>query len=389
MNDNDGISYLPVTSIFELVNSGLRPVGEFTYTLEVANVTTAITDADNKTINSGLQFKNGEDGALTNKSSATVKFDSMSSESPEYTETQTAKIDLSTLNSTSATTGVYRYTLSQTTKLQNDGGTYADNIKYTVDLYISGGKVTYIKVWNADKKSYPSFTNSINNSDTLYVTNFIDYDMADKDETFEFQVTIPCEGVGKGGIVLDEGTPIYGTITNEYGAHESRDVTFYVVNKAGDSYLEVVEKEDGTEEKVTHDNKVKLYSGDKLVIPGLPVNMKYIVEMVDANGRNYTSTRAEYKNFTQTVNTPDVWGDPTSYPTIVNDSTTEVTTAGEGTVVGKTYTNNLGKIHHVEYVSTKGVAATGVTMDTTPYIVMFVAAAGLAVLSLAKKKIVR
>jgi hypothetical protein len=395
LNDSDGITYLPVTSIYQLESAGLRPVGEFTYTLKVATVSTTITDADDYTIYSGLQFANGDDGALTDESSVTIKFGSDSSTTAEFTETKIAEIDLSKLNVKDTTTGVYRYTLTQTTTQQNKNGKYADeNTEYTVDLYVNNGKILHIKVWTVEEtddglkynKSNPSFMNTVVNDDVLYVTNFIDYDMAKADETFEFQVTIPDKGIGGDGIELDAGTPIYATITSQDGSHDSRTFTFYVVENGSDTYTETITNEDGTETTVTHDNKVKLYDGDKLSITGLPANMKYTVTMVDANDREYTSTRAEYEDFTPTVNTPSVWKVEENYPTIVNASTDEVTTDGGGTVVGKNYTNNLGNIHHVEYVSTKNITSTGVSMDSVPYLVMFVAAAAIAVLAVAKKK---
>jgi hypothetical protein len=370
-------------------------VGEFTYTLKVATVSTTITDADDYTIYSGLQFANGDDGALTDESSVTIKFGSDSSTTAEFTETKIAEIDLSKLNVKDTTTGVYRYTLTQTTTQQNKNGKYADeNTEYTVDLYVNNGKILHIKVWTVEEtddglkynKSNPSFMNTVVNDDVLYVTNFIDYDMAKADETFEFQVTIPDKGIGGDGIELDAGTPIYATITSQDGSHDSRTFTFYVVENGSDTYTETITNEDGTETTVTHDNKVKLYDGDKLSITGLPANMKYTVTMVDANDREYTSTRAEYEDFTPTVNTPSVWKVEENYPTIVNASTDEVTTDGGGTVVGKNYTNNLGNIHHVEYVSTKNITSTGVSMDSVPYLVMFVAAAAIAVLAVAKKK---
>jgi hypothetical protein len=388
--DTNGIDYLPVTSIYALESAGLRPVGEFTYTLEAATVPNTTENpapvVDGQTVQSGLKFNNGEDGGQTSQSSVTVKFDSESTEKTEFTETKIAEIDLTKVALPASGTGVYRYTLSQKTALKNGNGTYSDDVQYTVDLYVSGGKITYIKVKNGDDKVTPVYTNTIKNTDALYVTNFIDYDMARADETFEFQVTIPDKGIGETGIELDVGTPIYATITSQDGSHEDREFTFYVVKNGETTYTETIKNEDGTETTVIHDNKVKLYDGDKLTIPGLPVNMKYTVTMVDANDYGYTSTREEYEGFTSTLNTPSVWKD---YAKIDNSSTTEETIDHEGKVLGTSYTNNLGQIHHVEYVSTKDVAATGVTMDTVPYAVMFLAAAGLVVLSLAKKKINR
>jgi hypothetical protein len=122
--------------------------------------------------------------------------------------------------------------------------------------------------------------------------------------------------------------------------------------------------------------------GEKLVIDGLPVNMKYTVAMTDANKDGYSSTVKDYKDYTS--DTKSGWS---KYDKL--ETTADNKTDLEGKEVGYTYTNNLGKVHHVEYVSTRNIASTGVTMDTVPYAVMFLAAAGLVVLSLAKKKINR
>jgi hypothetical protein len=375
------ITYLPVTSVYGISGAGLRPAGKFTYTLTPAEVTDGTVDDAKNPIYKGLDLT--ADAAAA---SVTVDFESLGSKEATESETKIGKIDLTGLQATKDITGIYRYNLTQTTVYKNTLGTankYADDknsetyAAYIVDLVVTKGKVTAVKVWtgNGQTKTTPTFENVVVNSDDLVITHFIDNVYEKDGYTFTFQLNIPEGGV-EGGITLNAGTLIYGTITNVYDSTKSEDVVFAVPSGNNTSYTD----ENGN----TYTNIVELENGDKLDIPGLPVGMKYTVSMTDANKDNYTSRYQDYATYTSLNNDNHVaWADNTKLDTTVEKYETEDL---KGTVDGYKYTNSLDHVHHVEFVSQKGISNTGVAMDTIPYAVMFVAAAAIAVLAVAKKK---
>jgi hypothetical protein len=347
-----------------------------------------VTDDKNNTIHTGVGFKNSE-GTVEDSASVEVVFNSAGTTTSGATETKVGKIDLTGLNVTEATTGVYRYTLKQTTLERNSGdkNVYADKENaetvYQVDLYVDDGDIIAIKVRTPDgsSKAEPIFKNKVVNEDTLYITNYIDGDMKKDEDHFEFQLTIPEGGV-PGGVTLNEGTLIYAKITNAYD--KTKDVTkvFFVpaTPAEGEAYATTYTDADGNE----YTNTVDLYDGDMVTITGLPVGLKYIISMNDANDYGYTSRYYDYKDFTEVANVNhEAWE---SNVLIENASTEDKDTACGGTMTGTVYTNNLTKAHHVEFVSIKGISNTGISMDSIPYAVMFVAAAAIAVLAVAKKK---
>jgi hypothetical protein len=375
------ITYLPVTSVYGISGAGLRPAGKFTYTLTPAEVTDGTVDDAKNPILSGLNLT--ADAAAA---SVTVDFESLGSKTATESETKIGKIDLTGLQATATTNGIYRYTLTQKTDYNNSLGTankYADDensetyATYTVDLVVTKGKVTAVKVWtgNGQTKTTPTFENTVVNSDDLVITHFIDNAYESDDYTFTFQLNIPEGGVD-GGITLNAGTLIYGTITNVYDSKKSEEVVFAVPSGTNTSYTD--------ENGKTYTNVVELKDGDKLDIPGLPVGMLYHVSMTDANKDNYTSRYQDYETYTSLNNNDHVaWASNTK---IDNEDTTGASTTLSGTMKGTEYTNSLDHVHHVEFVSQKGISNTGVAMDSIPYAVMFVAAAAIAVLAVAKKK---
>jgi hypothetical protein len=325
---------------------------------------------------------------VADSASVEVIFNSAGTKTAGDTETKVGKIDLTNLNVTENDTGVYRYTLTQTTKGKNTLGTdndYADDediaTEYQVDLYVNSGKIIAVKVRTPDgsKKSEPIFENTVTNLDKLYVTHYIDSEMKKDGETFEFQITIPEGGV-EGGITLNAGTLIYGEITNVYDETKNRTITFFVpaTPAEGEDYATTYTDADGNE----YSNVFNLYDGDELVIPGLPAGMLYYISMNNANRDGYESKYYDYANFTGTASSSHkAWSENTP----IDAETTTSTTLG-GSMKGTEYTNSLDHVHHVEFVSTKGISNTGISMDSVPYLVMFVAAAAIAVLAVAKKK---
>jgi hypothetical protein len=386
ISDNAGITYLPVTAKYTVqftTSSGLRPVGDFVYTLTPMDVADGLDDGSTSKnpIYDGLEFDT-TDGT----SSVEVIFDSEGTKTSGTTDTQIGKLPLTGLKTDSTTNGIYRYTLTQETKGKNTLGSdnvYADDennkTTYTVDLIISKGTVIAVKVWTADasSKMTPVFENTVVNKDALVITHWIENDFKDADETFEFQVTIPEAGV-EGGISLTAGTLIYGTITNVYG-HPDRNVTFFVPKDGSNDT--VLLDEEGNE---IANNVVELFDGDKLDIPGLPAGMLYYVSMNNANDNNYASKFYDYATYTTKSSENHMAF--TKNIDIVNDATEDTGTKLGGTMSGTEYTNSLDKVHHVEFVSMKSFTATGISMDSIPYAVMFVAAAAIAVLAVAKKK---
>jgi hypothetical protein len=337
------ITQLPVTSVYAIDNIGLMPDGKFTYTLTPTDAPSGASSDVHRGVNIG---KNGAE-----TSSQTVTFESKGFDKNYEGETQqtlTAEIPMYVPSGTKD--GIYCYTLTQSNTGVNNSQASYDDATYTVELTVKEEKVVLAQVYNKNNvKVEPVYTNTISNKDKLRVRNYVTTEYGDPKE-FTFHVTIPAGG-NENGVTLTAGTEIYG----------------YKYNENGEELEEVVVTVTADNERGTG-NTFTLKDGEYVDFPNLPANLKYYTNESDANSDLYTSIVYGYEK--------------TTSPTVATDKYSK----SEATV-HKEF--NLSEVHYVEYINTRGIIATGVTMDTTPYVLMFVAAAGLAVLSLAKKKIVR
>jgi hypothetical protein len=341
------ITGIPVTSTFSLERAGLMPEGNFTYTLTPATVEEG-TKSGRYDVYSGVAVGTGTDGS----SSVTIKFNSTgyNKDAASFSQTQTATIPISIPADTP--NGIYRYTLSQANiGVANASAEYTTKT-YTVDLNVISGKVVLVQVAEANgDKANPEFTNLIKNNDSLIIKDYV-YSSYGPLKDFTFSLTVP-EGGNENGVQLTKGTTIYGYKHKSDGTLETVTITVTEDGKLGTGGTYTLGHEEWIE------------------FPGLPVNLKYFTNEDDAATDGYTSIYHGYSTQAEFLSNA-----------VSRSEYTASTT--------KTFQEyNLSNIHYIEYVNTRDISATGVTMDTTPYIVMFVAAAGLAVLSLAKKKIVR
>jgi hypothetical protein len=347
------LTSLPVTSVYEITNAGLMPEGKFTYTLTPAEVPSNVTVSGAK---AGVNI--GKDNAQT--SSVEILFESkyLDGKTSALKRTMTADIPLYVPAGT--TSGKYFYTLTQTnTGVENEDGTY-DTKSYTVELTVDGNEqVVMAQVYNVNGvKVNPVYDNKLTNEEYLVVRDYVTTKY-DTPKAFTFHITIPAAGNEK-GVQLTKGTEIIGT---KYDADD---------NKIGTVTITVTDTYDATKDtSMVVCDGFTLANGEYVEFTGLPTNMKYFINETDANSDNYTS---KYHGYADT-------------------NSDKVANYNDSIATNATNTNhtefNVSVVHYVEYTNTRDIVATGVTMDTTPYIVMFIAAAGLAVLSLAKKKIVR
>jgi hypothetical protein len=351
------LTTLPVTSVYEITNAGLMPEGKFTYTLTPAAVPSTVTDSGAK---QGVNIGKENDQSVE-ASSVEITFDSKYLDgTTALKRTMTADIPLYVPAGT--TSGKYFYTLTQTnTGVANKDGTY-DKKSYTVELTVNGdAQVVMAQVYNANGvKVNPVYDNKLTNEEYLVVRDYVTTKY-DTPKAFTFHITIPAAGNAE-GVQLTKGTEIIGT---KYDADD---------NKIGTVTITVTDTYDATKDtSMVVCDGFTLANGEYVEFTGLPTNMKYFVNETDAQSDNYSSIYYGYAD----TNSDKVANESynTSYATnATNTNHTEY---------------NVSQVHYVEYINTRDIVATGVTMDTTPYVLMFVAAAGLAVLSLAKKKIVR
>jgi hypothetical protein len=411
------VDELPITATYGLPKNGLLPQARFIYTLSPVTVdanTLASTDAegsDDVFVSSGSElFADG----LT----ATWEVPSQYVEQTQTTSrTLSAKdvsIDFSSLPK-NAETGVYRFTLTQTvyedekdeeTGLKyykvNSQGTY-DKTEYRVDLYVQGavaatadkaGTDAYIylvKVYEevdvknaaGEKtgtkwvKAEPAFANSIAVED-LEIRNYVDDNVTGLDIPFTIALQILEGSDVDDGVTLKAGTDLNAYVVTASG-HQI-PCNGEVDELTNRKYDPIVVNEDGKW------NTFELYNGEYLVVPGVPVGMQYTTYNTD------TEDIAGFVNTYGTVIGLDSDGkDTLTWPVDFSDFVSAVTKDKNGAEIPEENTEVIavGQNKIIYYNVNQDISNTGITMDTAPYIVMFVAAAGLAVLSLAKKKINR
>jgi hypothetical protein len=316
--------------------------------------------------------------------------------------------------------GVYRFTLQES--LYTDGKTYKENIAgnyddertYRVDLYVQGstqpvagdedkgikavdGSSAYVylvKVYEYvdpvknDKgevvtagywgKANPTFNNSIEVED-LVIKNYTENNVTAEDPPFKIALQIlPGSDVEK-GVTLEKGTNLHAYI-NRYDDKTKTYTKEYVDVKVNSD-------DPNSTDYVTY---VTLYSGDELVVPGVPVYMHYTTWNADAGSK---TTNTDYYKRVQVVTgyTNDTDKVDKSEPAEAARSSfpDAATLDKDGNETGyKVQAADIvfGQNMVIYYNVNNAIAETGIAMESAPYVVMFLAAAAIAVLTVVKKK---
>jgi hypothetical protein len=315
--------------------------------------------------------------------------------------------------------GVYRFTLQES--LYTDGKTYKENIAgsydtertYRVDLYVQGstqpvagdaekgikaveGSSAYVylvKVYEYVEPVYkdgelvtagywgkadPEFKNTIEVED-LIIKNYTENNVTTEDPPFNIALQIlPGSDVEK-GVTLEEGTNLHAYI-NRYDEKTKTYTKEYVDVKVNS------DDPDSTN-YVTY---VTLYSGDELVVPGVPVYMHYTTWNADA-GSATTNTDyykrvkvvTGYTNDTDKVDKSEpTKAERTSFPDAATLDEDGNETGYEVQAADIVFGQNMVIYYNVN----NAIAETGIAMESAPYVVMFLAAAAIAVLTVVKKK---
>jgi hypothetical protein len=226
-------------------------------------------------------------------------------------------------------------------------------------------------------KADPEFENTVQVLEDLVVKDVVVNNVTSEKVGFTIKIVVPEKGDAEnGGMDLTAGTDL--------GAYVIlKDGTKIECDGKTPGYPKVTVSDTGTE--------ITLYNGDSLHVPGVPLNMIYSTVNTEANTKGFDSAFSyAYGYKTGTTTDKDI---PDNYDDFANASVTEKNADGESVVTAEKVTYNgqivAGQNAVIYYNVNKTLTVTGITADTAPYLVMFVAAAGLAVLSLAKKKIVR
>jgi hypothetical protein len=414
-------TYLPITSTYSIPKIGLLPEAEFVYTLAPDTTVTASTTTDvGHAVKSGSElFANG----LSTKWTVPSDYRDGTDKPLELTKSD-LQISFSTLPK-DAKTGIYRFTLEETVNSKmNEKGEYdtAENAEYRVDLYVQGAVeaveadeakgieavdgcdayIYLIKVYKhlvtkdddgqvtSDKwvKAEPVFNNKITAAEDLIIKNYVVDSVSGMDVGFDITLQVLPGSDEDAGVTLKADTDLHAYIKKANGDI----VQCQGQTVDGRTYSKIVVNKDENDV-----NTFTLYSGEELVVPGVPINMVYTTTNADANKEGFVSTyntaigtkadgitdkvepldRSAEGGFVTAVTTVDGKETPATVvdQDIEGEDNNTVIRMGENMIIY----NNVNQ----------AVSDTGVTMDTAPYIVMFIAAAGLAVLSLAKKKINR
>jgi hypothetical protein len=436
------VTELPITADYSvktssISNSGLLPQAKFIYHLKpvtVAEGTMASTGAqgsDNMTVYSGSALLDGElttdwtvasqyIGEGTEHTSTTlstseeedgVAIDLTQLFTKKYVTTTEGEGEAATVSSTltplgegeikKIDSGVYRFELTQEVYKNlsegykvNVAGKY-DETTYRVDLYVQAstdtesayvylvkvyqevpaetddaGEVTKAAYWG---KADPEFNNTIEVED-LIIKNYTVNNVTTEDPAFNIAIQILPGSSVDDGVTLEAGTDLHAYINrkDENGEIQQYPATVHVNTGTGTDVY----------------NTVQLYTGDELVIPGVPVHMHYTTWNADAG----TPTNADYYKRVQSVigytNTTDkidksepLQAERPSFPdaaTLANGKETGYVTVEKDI--------DYGQNMIIYYNVNNAVNATGVAMESAPYIVMFLTAAAVAVLTVVKKK---
>jgi hypothetical protein len=288
------------------------------------------------------------------------------------------KIALSIPGTTAS--GIYRYTLKQTLNSKaNEYGSY-DATEYRVNLYVNkptdGNAYVYmVQVYKQDTetgnwvKAEPKFANSITALEDLIIKNYVTNNVTPDKVGFEIALMVPVESDQETGVTLKENTDLGAYVLLSDGVTK---IPCDGQEHDGRKYDKVVVSDTA--------NKITLFSGESLIVPGVPVNMIYTTYNAEANKDGFVSTY-------DTRIGVDSEGNDLQEP--VDRSNFASAVSGTNPLIVPNTVIKIGQNMIIYNNVNADISNTGVTMDTTPYVLMFVAAAGLAVLSLAKKKIVR
>jgi hypothetical protein len=310
--------------------------------------------------------------------------------------------------------GVYRFTLKESLFTDsyykdNIAGSYDTEKTYRVDLYVQGSTkaveadeengieavpassayVYMVKVYQwVDEvkqgdttiaahwgKADPEFTNTIEVED-LIIKNYVDNNVTSDDVPFKIALQILPGSDVERGVTLEEGTDLHAYINklNEDGSYTRKDIT-----------VEVNSDDPDDDNYVTY---VELYDGDELVVPGVPVLMKYTTYNADAGNiekSDYTKkvdAKIGYEDEEKKIE----WSEPAKALHSTFGTAVETGENNEETPLELVKTIAFGQNMIIYYNVNTAVAATGIAMESAPYVVMFLAAAAIAVLAVAKKK---
>jgi hypothetical protein len=405
---DDALTSLPITATFGINSTyaeGLIPNAVFHYTLTPDDPDKNETSTDGLTISKGVAFSTEATTTWTVVSKHLKQTDTSSAvwssdDDPTLKTTANPTGGLSIpLDIPAATkSGIYRYTLEQKLddkSIANTETTY-DSTKFRVNLYVNNddGKSAYVYMIQVYKpntagtgynKAVPKFENTVRVVEDLIVKDVVVNNVTSEDVGFTIKIKVPEKGDAEnGGMDLTPGTDLGAYVLLKDGKTKV-DCTGTKDEKTGRTYPKVVVSDAGIE--------ITLYDGESLVVPGVPLNMIYSTVNTEANTKGFDSSFSYAEGYksgtTDDKDIPDDYNNPTSF---VNASVTK-TEDGKTVVTADKVTHDgqikAGQNAVIYYNVNKTLSATGIAMDTAPYIVMFVAAAGLAVLSLAKKKINR
>jgi hypothetical protein len=241
------------------------------------------------------------------------------------------------------------------------------------------------KVYTSGKETAVPLNETLNFV-MLTITNEVVGDGSNYDDVFNYWIKIPALGDTDNGIELAAGDKIKGY------------KTFREDEKKDDEPFEVVVGEDGAYFTLKEDESVVLVVPDTMIFTVTQKNedLTTSADTEDntpiANGTALLTTDIDNK-------APEGYSTTHEYRKEIHDEEANSTiytvvtcnaTADNNATSDKL--NHEGKIYNIDdnlvhFINTKDVtAATGVTLDIIPYVMVVAAAAALAVLSIAKKK---
>jgi hypothetical protein len=425
--------------------SGLLPQAKFIYTLspdKTVSANTLTDDGSSMVVYSGDKLLDGDLTAEWDIASRYMEFDSTKSMSTTLSSATDVdgglSIDLSQLFDKvyendengkpklvdnkdedgntivkSIKSGVYRFTLKESLFTDNYykdniAGSYDTEKTYRVDLYVQGSTkaveatetteavpassayVYMVKVYQwVDEvkqddgtvvaahwgKADPEFKNTIEVED-LIIKNYVDNNVTSDDVSFKIALQI-LEGSDEDrGVTLSKDTDLHAYINRlqEDGTYKKETAVIKVNSNdpKSDNYV----------------NYVELFNGDELVVPGVPVYMKYTTYNADAGNidkADYTKkvdAKIGYEDEEKKIE----WSEPEKAAHSTFGTAVTTTADNEETYLEMYKRIEFGQNMIIYYNVNTAVAATGIAMESAPYVVMFLAAAAIAVLAVAKKK---
>jgi hypothetical protein len=359
---------VPFTKILTAVEDAVIPTETFKFTMTpdttVAAAGQALSDDDDRKVYPGVELSgsNGtvtvsvDDSTCTNDNLRTIT----KSEVPgliesDENESVTGYVFNKSFSLSGVVfpkTGVYRYIVAESASENDDSLITRDERSYVVDLYVNTNKeVVYIIAKQSGNKSDIVFENRSAYTDIIIKKTLVDSTkMVPTDTEFSFKIKIPVGGVA---LDLKAGTVMNAYIRSENGTDTKITDENKLIKVAGDQTLAL---DDAGWQSFT------LKAGESLVIKGVPVGMIYNLQETNTTG--YTVKYATVNGRSYLIN-GDVYKDYAHTGWITTDS------AG----------------NYTEFVNTKiEVTDTGISVDIIPYVVVVLLAAGCAVLLIARKR---